>query len=160
MNIFAHIVGTGAKKECAPIVAAETPAAELVHSDDARAVEHRRVRRRTGRTEVYAVRVRDSFKGEILGLQAQLQFERQMSSGPARKVTEGEIIELMLEAYKATRRTGETGGNAVLLTKDIWDGVQEIARHLASPAAQVVEELVVHKIAELGLLPRKRASPE
>ena len=88
MNIFAHIVGSGAKKEGAPIVAAETPAAELGHSDDARAVEHRRVRRRTGRTEVYAVRVRGSFKGEILALQAELQLERRKSSGTARKVTE------------------------------------------------------------------------
>jgi hypothetical protein len=155
MNIFAHIVGSGAKKEGAPIAAAETTAAELDHSDDVRAVEHRRVRRRTGRTEVYAVRVRD-----IVGLQAELQLERRKSSGMARKVTEGEIIELLLEAYKATRRNGEPGGNAVLLTKDVWDGVHEIARHLASPAAQVIEELVVHKIAELGLLPRKHAPAE
>ena len=72
-------------------------------------------------------------------------------------MTEGEIIELMLEAYKATRRNGEAGGNTVLLTKDVWDGVHEIARHFASPAAEVIEELVVHKIAELGLLPRRRA---
>lgn len=48
----------------------------------------------------------------------------------------------------------------MLLTKDVWDGVHEIARHLASPAAQVIEELVVHKIAELGLLPRKHAPAE
>lgn len=160
MNIFAHIVGSGAKKEGAPIAAAETMAAELGHSDDAPTAEHRRVRRRTGRTEVYAVRVRDSFKGEILGLQAELQLERRKSSGTARKVTEGEIIELMLEAYKATRRNGEAGGGAVLLTKDVWDGVHEIARHLGSPAARVIEELVVHKIAELGLLPRKHGPAE
>jgi hypothetical protein len=160
MNIFANIVGSGAKKESVPIVAAEMPAAELEHSDDAPTAEHRRVRRRTGRTEVYAVRVRDSFKGEILGLQAELQLERRKSSRTARKVTEGEIIELMLEAYKATRRPGEAGGNAVLLTKDVWDGVHEIARHLGSPAAQVIEELVVHRIAALGLLPRKQAPAE
>ena len=159
MNIFGNIVGSGAKKESAPVVAVQT-SAEFDRLDDAPAAEHRRVRRRTGRTEVYAVRVRDSFKGEILGLQAELQLERRKSSRTARKVTEGEIIELMLEAYKATWRTGEAGGNAVLLTKDVWDGVHEIARHLASPAAQVIEELVVHKIAELGLLPRKHAPAE
>ncbi len=159
MNIFANIVRSGAT-ESIPVMTPETPAAESDHFGDARAAEHRRVRRRTGRTEVYAVRVRDSFKGEILGLQAELQLERRKSSGMARKVTEGEIIELMLEAYKTTRRTGEAGGNAVLLTKDVWDGVHEIARHLASPAAQVIEELVVHKIAELGLLPRKHAPAE
>ena len=117
------------------------------------------MRRRTGRTEVYAVRVRDSFKGEIWDCR-RAPAQRRKSSGTARKVTEGEIIELMLEAYKATRRNGEAGGNAVLLTKDVWDGVHEIARHLASPAAQVIEELVVHKIAELGLLPRKHAPAE
>ena len=44
------------------------------------------------------MRVREGFKGEILALQAELQFERQKVSGKARKVTEGEIIELMLEA--------------------------------------------------------------
>ena len=155
MNIFANLIGSGARKESAAIVSAETPAAELDQSDDAPTAEHRRVRRRTGRTEVYAVRVRDSFKSEILGLQAQLQLEREKSSRTARKVTEGEIIELMLETYKATRRPGEASVKAVLLTQDVWDGVHEIARHLSSPVAQVIEELVVHEIAKLGLLPRK-----
>jgi hypothetical protein len=108
-------------------------------------------------TDVYAVRVRESFKGEILRLQAELQLERQNSNGKARKVTEGEIVELMLEAYKAARRNGESSGNAVPLTKDVWDGVHEIARRLQSSPAEIVEQLVVDKIAELGLLPRKHA---
>lgn len=160
MNIFANIVGSGARKESAAIIAADTPTAECDQLDDAPTAKLRRARWRTGRIEVYAVRVRDSFKGEILGLQAQLQLERRESSRAARKVTEGEIIELMLETYKATRRNDEAGGNAVLLTQDVWDGVHEIARHLAKPAAEVAEELVVHKIAELGLLPRKHAPAE
>jgi hypothetical protein len=88
-------------------------------------------------------------------LQAEVQLERQKSNGQARKVTEGEVIELMLEAYKAARRDGECG-NAVPLTNDVWDGVHEIARRLQTSPAEIVEQLVVHKIAELGLLPRKR----
>ncbi len=155
MNIFANIVRSG-KNEADAIVTAEAPA-ELGHCDEAPAAGHRRMRRRTGRTEVYAVRVRDSFKGEILGFQAELQLDRQKTSGKARKVTEGEIIELMLEAYKAARRHGEAGGSAVPLARDVWDGVHAIARRLQSPPAAIVEQLVVHKIAELGLLPRKRA---
>jgi hypothetical protein len=67
--------------------------------------------------EGLTVHVRESFKGEILGLQAELQVERQKASGNARKVTEGEIIELMLEAYKTARRNGEAGGKAVPLAK-------------------------------------------
>ena len=156
MNIFANIVRTGGKKE-ADLSSLLRRRRSWVIPMRLRLAGHRRIRRRTGRTEVYAVRVRDSFKGEILGLQAELQLERQKASGKARKVTEGEIIELMLEAYKAARRNGEAGGNAVPLAKDVWDGVHEIARRLQSPPAAIVEELVVHKIAELGLLPRKRA---
>jgi hypothetical protein len=155
MNIFANIIRSGGKKEVDAIVTAEAPA-ELRQSDEAPDAGHQRIRRGTGRTEVYAVRVRESFKGEILGLQAELQLERQ-KAGKARKVTEGEIIEFMLEAYKAARSNGGAGGSAVPLAKDVWDGVHEIARRLQSPPAEIVEELVVHKIAELGLLPRRRA---
>ena len=42
------------------------------------------------------------------------------------------------------------------LAKDVWDSVNEIARRQQSPPAAIVGELVVHRIAELGLLPRKR----
>ena len=68
MNIFANIVRTGGKKQTDAVVATETPA-QLGHSNAAPHAAHRRVRRRTGRTEVYAVRARESFKGDILGLQ-------------------------------------------------------------------------------------------
>jgi hypothetical protein len=156
MGIFGSIGRNGGKSEPAPVVTAEAPV-ELCHADETTGEVNRRVRHRTGRTDVYAVRVRESFKGEILTLQAELQLERQKSNGKAKKVTEGEIIELMLEAFKVARRNGEACGNAVPLTKDIWDGVHEIARCLQSSPAEIVEQLVVHKIAELGLLPRKRA---
>jgi hypothetical protein len=155
MGIFGNIARNGgSKSEPAPVITAEAPA-EFRHADVTRGAGDRQVRRRSGRTDVYAVRVRESFKGEILTLQAELQLERQKSNGKARKVTEGEIIELMLEAYKAARRNGEASGNAVPLAKDVWDGVHEIARRLHSSPAEIVEQLVVHKIAELGLLPRK-----
>jgi hypothetical protein len=154
MGIFGNIARSGGKSEPGPVVTIEAPV-ELRHADESTGEGNRRVRRRTGRTDVYAVRVRESFKGEILTLQAELQLERQKSNGKARKVTAGEIIELMLETYKGVRRNGDCG-NAVPLTKDIWDGVHEIARRLQSSPAVVVEQLVVHKIAELGLLPRNR----
>jgi hypothetical protein len=35
---------------------------------------------RTGRTKAYAVRARESFKGEVLRLQAEIQLERQLQS--------------------------------------------------------------------------------
>jgi hypothetical protein len=118
MGIFANIVRSGGKNEPDPVVTAEAPA-ELRHADATTGGRIRRVRSRTGRTDVYAVRVRESFKGEILRLQAELQLERQKSNGKARRVTEGEIIELMLEAYKVARRNGEACENEVPLTKDV-----------------------------------------
>lgn len=48
---------------------------------------------------------------------------------------------------------GQACVNAVPLTKDIWDGVHEIAHRLQSSPAEILEQLVVRKIAELGLLP-------
>ena len=117
----------------------------------------RPARQRTGRTEAYSVRVRESFKGEMLALQAEIQLERHKSKGKARKVTEGEVIELMMEAFKTARRNGEVTGPAVPIADDIWQCVHEIARHQQIPAAQVLEELVVQKVAELRLLPHKNA---
>jgi hypothetical protein len=56
---------------------------------------------------VYAVRVREGFKGEIRELQAELQLERERLTDKSRKVTEGEIMELMLDALKAARHKGK-----------------------------------------------------
>src|SRR6202042_906795 len=103
------IVRSGGKSEPGLVATAEAPV-ELRHADATPGGRNRRVRSRTGRTDVYAVRVRESFKGEILRLQAELQLERQKSNAKARRVTEGEIIELMLEAYKVARRNGEICG--------------------------------------------------
>jgi len=111
--------------------------------------------RRTGRTSVYAVRVSENFKGEMLTLQAELQLERHEVMGKAKRITEGEIIEKMLEVFKAARRSSSPIGNAVPLAKDVWQGVDAIARRLGISPAAVVEQLVVQKVAELGLLPRR-----
>ena len=138
MGIFAYIVRSGGKSEPAPVVTADAPV-ELRHPDATTGGRNRRVRSRTGRTDVYAVRVRENFKGEILALQAELQLERQTSNGKARRVTEGEIIELMLEAYRAAQRTGEACGSAVALKRDVWNGVHEIARRLQRSPAEIVE---------------------
>jgi hypothetical protein len=156
MGIFANIVRSGSKNESDPGGVGEAPT-QFHNADETTGGSNRRIRNRTGRTDIYAVRVRESFKGEILRLQAELQLERPKSNEKAHRVTEGEIIELMLEAYKVARHNGEVCGNAVPLRKDIWDGIYEISRQLQSSPAEIVEQLVVQKIAELGLLPRKRA---
>ena len=152
--MFSRLIKTGGKGQPDPVPAVAAPA-DLFQFEQTRNVESPQARRRTGRTEVYAVRVRESFKGEILGLQAELQLERQKLKGKARRVTEGEVIDLMLEAFKVARRNGGADGNAVPLANDVWQGVHEIARRLQCSPADVVEQLVVQKVAELGLLPRK-----
>ena len=110
------------------------------------------VSRKTGRTEVFAVRVGKSFKGEILRLLAEVQLERQKTGDRCRRVTEGEIMELMLEAYKAARRNGDAAGHAVPLADDVWCGAHEISRRMGISPSEVI--LVVEKIAELGLFDR------
>lgn len=112
------------------------------------------VSRKTGRTEVFAVRVGKSFKSEILRLLAELQLERHNAGNHGRRVTEGEIMELMLEAYKAARRNGDAAGHAVPLADDVWCGAHEISRHMGISPSEVIERLVVQKIAELGLFAR------
>ena len=151
--MFSRRIKTGGKGQPEPVPTVEASAE--VRQLDWVATMDMPAERRTGRKEVYAVRVRESFKGEILGLQAELQLERQKLKGKARKVTEGEIIELMLEAFKVARRNGDAVGNGVPLANDVWQGVHEIARRLQCSPADVVEQLVVQKVAELGLLPRR-----
>ena len=116
--------------------------------------KNERAERPTARRQIYAVRVRDNFKGEILTLQAELQLERQKRNCRSKKVTDGEIMEMMLDSFKAARRDGATSGNAVPVADDVWLGVHELARGLDCSPAEVVERLVVEKIAELRLLPR------
>jgi hypothetical protein len=115
----------------------------------------RRIGRRTGRTEVYFVRVREGYKGEMLGYQAELQLERKKIGGRVRKVTEGEVVELILETFKVVRRNGDAVGYAVPIPNVVWQGLHEIARRLQCSSAEALEQLVVQKIDELGLLQRK-----
>lgn len=111
---------------------------------------------RSARTSVYGVRVADTFKGEMLALQAELQLERQRQSPKARKVTEGEVIEAMLDCFKTARTGGASSGLAVSLPAEVWQGIHAIARHRRMSPSQVVEELVVRQVAELRLLPQRR----
>lgn len=106
-------------------------------------------RRKTGRTEVYGVRVRPNFKGEMLILLASIQQERQQQSVKARRVTEGELIELMLETFKAARRNGDGQGYGIALANEVLQSVHELARHMQATPAEVVEHLVAQKMEEL-----------
>lgn len=107
------------------------------------------------RTEIYTVRVRDGFKAEVRCLQAEIQIARSKNNGKAPKVTEGEVIELLLESFKMARSTPEPGGLAAPIADEIWQAVHKIADHHQISPAEVVERLVVKKVAELGLFPRK-----
>ena len=163
MNLFGYIRKTSAKDETQSAtlaaVSVELRAADAVpaHENSTASDMNARPRlgRRTGRTKVYAARVRDGFKGEILALQAELQLEHQNMNRRARKVTEGELLELMLDALKTARRNGGAIGYAVPIANDVWQAVHEIARRLQCSPADVVEQLVVQKIDQLGLLPRR-----
>lgn len=152
MNLFGTIMKSGGAGE--PSIQAADKDGQL-KLDLPQAAQPGRRKQRTGRTEVYAVRVRESFKGEILRLQAELQLERQAQNGKASKVTEGEVIELMLEAFKAARRNGEAGGVRVPVANDVWQGAHEIARHQRCSPAEVIEHLVAQKAAELNVVPRR-----
>ena len=153
MNILANLIKTGVKAQAEP-VAPPNRTVDRLQLTDERTVGTKDNGLRSGRTAVYAVRVRDGFKSDILGLQAELQLERQRSQGKARKVTEGEVIELMLEVFKG-RHAHDTAGGAVPIGDDVWHGVHEIARKMHCAPAEVIERLVVQKVAELGLLPRR-----
>lgn len=116
-------------------------------------------RRRTGRTVVYSVRVSDGFKADVLQLMSELQREQSAASKTPRHITEGEVIERILEHFTNCRinRTPQARSNGTL-SNEIWEGVHTIARAEKKTPAQVLEELVVQRVAELGLVPQKAAS--
>jgi hypothetical protein len=151
MSIFTKFGKTRTQTELA-VGAASGDEAELLAPST---VEDRHVKRATSRTKVYAVRVGNNFKGEMLGVQAELQLERNKLQGNAKKVTEGEIIERMLQTFKVALRNGNAAGNAVPIANDVWQGVHTIAGVLKCSPVDVIEQLVVAKVAELDLLPRK-----
>ncbi len=153
MKLFSNLIKNGETNQPEPAsdAVAEPLQLDLMNGNRADAG----AQKRSGRTEVYSVRVRDNFKGEMLRLEAEIQIERQRCKGKIRKVTEGEVVELMLETFNAARRNGEVAGKAVPLANDVWDGVHAIARRRQCTPAEVVEQLVVLKVAELNLLPRK-----
>jgi hypothetical protein len=79
-----------------------------------------------------------------------MMLERDPATGPTRKVTEGEIVERMLSLYLESRREG----CSLKFSEDVLVGVYAIAAATGQPASAVIEELVVGKVAELGLMPR------
>ena len=108
--------------------------------------------RKKSRSCVYSVRVRESSKGEVLEIQAEMQLERRSSGRKARKITEKEIIELALEMLKVARRNGMGSGHAVPIPNDVWDGLEELARRQKKSMAEMFEELVVDRFVELERL--------
>jgi hypothetical protein len=107
------------------------------------------------RPEIYTARVRDGFKGEVRCLQAELQIARSRINGKAPKVTEGEVIEMMLDSFRKDRSVAEPRGPAAPIADEIWHAIHKIAHHQQISPSEVIERLVVQKVAELGLLPRK-----
>lgn len=103
----------------------------------------------------YTVRVRSSFKSEVIALLTELQAERLGKHGATRRVTEREMLELMLDAYKAVRRNGGASGFASPLPQDVWLGAQAVAKAMQCSPAEALESLVVEKIETLGLAGRK-----
>ncbi len=111
----------------------------------------KRTRRKTGRTQVYSVRVRDGFKADILCLQAELQIEQSRLPGRARKISEGEVVEQMLQAFKASRTGGPDQAGAMMLSSEVMQGIRAIADAERITPAEAVERLVVQRFAQLGL---------
>ncbi len=96
------------------------------------------------------MRVHVGFKGEVLELQVELQLERQKHGGKAPRITEGEIIELMLKTFKAARCCpcdADTGRHMLEAEAD--------RAPIAQGAGRGLKRLVVEKVAELGLILRK-----
>jgi hypothetical protein len=164
MSLFANILKAGGKGRPVSVTTAGSAdrhqldaIQDVAGPGAATADAGPRRRRRTGRTKVYAVRMRESFKSEILGFQAEVQLERQKLNRRARKVTEGELLELMLETFKVSRSNGDVSGYAVLIPNVVWQGLHEIARRLQCSPTDAFEQLVVQKLDEFGLLARKSA---
>lgn len=97
----------------------------------------------------YSVRVRPSFKSEVLLMVARRQLQSQPPGGGARRVTEGEFVELMLDTYKTFLRNGELVGRSVPIPTVVWEGLEQIARELQLPVADAFEQLVVEKLNTL-----------
>jgi len=109
----------------------------------------------TAQTTPYTVRARSSFKGEVVALLTELQAERLNKHGATRRVTEREMMELMLDAYKAVRRNNGASGYASPLPEEVWLGVQAIGKEIGCSPAEALESLVVEKLEALGLAGRK-----
>ena len=72
MRFFGKFANAPAKEQPDGDAVAERPAEQLP-LDLGGTGDIKRGKRRTGHTEIYSVRVRENFKGEMLALQAELQ---------------------------------------------------------------------------------------
>ena len=79
MNLFSNLIKGGATNQPEPGSGPVTEPLQLDLMDGNRADAG--AQKRSGRTQVYSVRVRDNFKGEMLRLQAEIQIERQECKG-------------------------------------------------------------------------------
>ena len=70
-------------------------------------------------------------------------------------MTEREMLELMLHAYKAVRRNVGASGYAAPLPEVVWLGVQEIARQTSCSPAEALDSLIVEKLEALGFAGRR-----
>jgi hypothetical protein len=138
------LLAVAPKQDVQTIELKPTPAAEMA-----------KPRSKARQTRPYRVRVRQGFEREILLLQGQIQTERQQGGGKARKVTQGEVVELMLESFLVARRNRECAGYAVPIPDDVWYGLDQIAHRLQMSKADAFEQLIIEKLTELGLIPRQ-----
>ena len=153
MGLFAKVLRGGADVAASAV---DADGAQEGQFDKIAYDVNKPARPRTGRTDTFSVRVRRGFKDDLALLRAQVELERQEMGTASKRVTDGEIMELMLDALKASRRDGTARTDAVPIPGDVWRALREVARHQQAPAAEIFEQLVVDKVAELGLLPRSK----
>ena len=66
-----------------------------------------------------------------------------------------EIMEQMPETFKVARRNSEAISHGVPIPNDVWDCLNQISIRQQKSMTDIFEQLVVEKVAELGLVPRK-----
>lgn len=136
-----------------PQVTPPVPAVVVEVTDaPAQVMKAKAMRRRTGRTAVYAARVTEGFKDKLVALQAELILE-QCRNGKARRITDGELLEILLETFKALRRDRDREQATNIVSDDVWEGLRAIAAHFGVKPEEALERIVVEKVDELRLLP-------
>lgn len=107
-----------------------------------RDVEDRRRLKKTGRTEYFGVRVTEGFKVRFVNLAGDLTKQRQGK----KRVTLGELLEVMAESYELLGEVGEQERELL----------QKIAGKMKISSEEVVQTLLGAKAKELGLVETAR----